>query len=98
MARKRTNAAAEGTPKAEWPIEGKTVALAKGKVPPTVDGTINIGMEGSVHVPDEATQRSGFTPFVMKGEEAADATNLLLRTFPGVYKPVTEKGGSSNDD
>lgn len=84
---------AESAPKAEWPIEGKTVALAKGKTPPTVDGVINIGMEGSVHVPDEETQRSGFTPYVRRGNKAVDATRLLLQTFPGIYKPVTEKGG-----
>lgn len=88
-----------------WPIPGKTVALARdprfkrGQVhpqpyatPPTVDGVINIGMEGSVHVPDLATQQSGFTPYVMRGNKAEDATQLLLGQFPGIYKPVTEKG------
>lgn len=80
------------TTKPDWPIEGKTVALAKGMRPPTESGVINIGMEGSVHVPDEDTQRFGFTPYIRRGSKAVDATQLLLSNFPGVYKPVTEKG------
>lgn len=90
-----------------WPILGKKMALAhdpkfrEGKVypqpfmrPPTVNGVVNIGMEGSVHLPDLAAQKSGFTPYVMRGNKAEDATQLLLEQFPGIYKPVTEKGDS----
>lgn len=98
MARKKKSDDAETqAEKPAWPIEGKTVALAKDHRPPTEDGVINIGMEGSVHVPDEDTQRSGFVPYIRRGSKAIDATQLLLSTFPGVYKPVTEKGGGSDD-
>lgn len=91
--KKKKQADEESEPeRPSWPIEGKTVVLAKDRRPPTEDAVINIGMEGSVHVPDEATQREGFTPFIRRGSKAVDATQLLLSTFPGIYKPVVEKG------
>jgi hypothetical protein len=91
MARKK-KAEAEETTANEWPLEGATVALAKGKRPPTVDGHINIGMDHTIYVPSEEAQRAGFTPYKKVRGEAVDATRELLLQYPGVYKPVKQKG------
>ncbi len=90
MARKKK--AEEQAATSEWPLEGATVALAKGKRPPTVDGHINIGMDHTIYVPSEEAQRAGFTPYKKVGGEAVDATRELLHQYPGVYKPVKQKG------
>jgi hypothetical protein len=91
MAKKKQAEQAEPK-KNEWPMEGATVALANGKKPPTVDGVINIGMDHTIHVPSEEDQRSGFTPYIMRGSKHVDATRELLQQYPGVYKPVKPKG------
>jgi len=59
-----------------WPLDTKTVRLARNKriqikedeevpfhEPPTVSAGIKIGMETKIYVPDLEEQQTGFTPF-----------------------------------
>lgn len=85
--------------KSDWPIEGKTVALAKGYDPPTVNGEVNVGMDHTIHLPSEEAQRAGFTPYKLNDDnQPVDATRELLLQFPGIYKQVVEKGKANDGD
>lgn len=92
-------------PKPTWPVEGRTVRLARDmlvipvgeaerpwKVPPTISGHINIGMGLVVFVPDLDTQKAGFTPYKFEDGDPIDATRELLEVFRGIYIPFAELG------
>lgn len=69
--------------------------------PPTASGVVNIYGVGGIYLPSLSDQKAGFTPRIVKrhknewwkveGSEA-DATRILLEQFPGIFKPVEEKG------
>lgn len=71
-----------------------TVKLAKDASPPTVDGVVNVGMEYTIHLPALEEQQAGFAPYLTRPGHTKheDATRELLTQFPGIYKPIVEKG------
>lgn len=119
------NAPQNDKPLSPWPIEGATVKLARNKRvqteegkdkpyhrPPAIDGSIRIGMDAVIFVPDLTAQKSGFTPYKLepkpqtedeqKAEKdiefmAVDATDELMRHYAGIYKYV-QPLGESNDN